>query len=276
METVRSPLWIGTMLLLILVEAFWRLAKGKGYDGWGALTTIGLVIGNIPFSLVTAIAIGYFFGAAAHLAPFQWPISHWLTWCVGFIAVEFAYYWFHRASHCIRWFWATHSVHHSAEQITLLTSLRIGWTNLFSAGWVIYLPLILLGLPPFVLVVLLAFNLRYQFFMHTEAVGRLGPLEWVFNTPAHHRLHHASNSAYVNRNYGGVLIVFDRLFGTLAIEDAEEPIRYGLGGRRPTRNPVRLVLREWAYMIADASAARTLRSFARALFSTPKRPRGPA
>jgi sterol desaturase/sphingolipid hydroxylase (fatty acid hydroxylase superfamily) len=155
--------------------------------------------------------------------------------------------------------WATHSVHHSAEQMTLLSSLRLGWTNLFSAGWIVYVPLVLAGFDPLLVFTLLAFNLRYQFFLHTEAVGRLGPIEWVFNTPAHHRLHHASNPAYIDRNYGGVLIVFDRLFGTLAKEVEGEPIRYGLAHRPATANPLTLAFREWRLMLGDMWRARSLR-----------------
>lgn len=265
MEFARSPLWLATMLVLVLAEAGWRLKSRRGYDGRAALTTLGLALGNIPFALFNTFLVGSVFALASRLAPLHWPVGHWLTWAAGFVAVEFAYYWFHRASHRIRWMWATHSVHHSAEQFTLLASLRLGWTNLFSAAWLVYLPLLLLGLPPLVLVALLTLNLHYQFFLHTEAVGRLGPVEWVFNTPAHHRLHHASNPAYIDRNFGGVLIVFDRLFGTLAREQKAEPIRYGLAHRLASANPVRLAFREWAMMFAEARRAHGLRAKATAL-----------
>lgn len=269
MEFGRSPYWLGTMLLLVLAEAGWRLASRRGYDGRAALTTLGLVLGNIPFALLNSAVVGSIFLGAANVTPLHWPASHWMTWVAGFFAVEFAYYWFHRANHRIRWMWATHSVHHSAEQMTLLASLRLGWTNLFSAGWLVYLPLVLLGMPPFVLVTLLTLNLRYQFFLHTEAVGRLGPLEWVFNTPAHHRLHHASNDVYVDKNYGGMLILFDRMFGTLALERPGEPIRYGLAHRAPTGNPLRLAFREWVIVLGEARAARGLRAKAVALLAMP-------
>lgn len=270
MEAGRSPLWLATMLALVLAEAAWRLARGRGYDGRAALTTLGLVLGNLPFAALNAGVLSLMFGAVWAAAPIHWPADHWATWTGGFLAVEFAYYWFHRASHRIRWLWASHSVHHSAEQMTLLASLRLGWTNLFSAGWVFYVPLIFAGLPPFVLVALLALNLRYQFFLHTEAVGRLGPLEWVFNTPAHHRLHHASNDAYIDKNYGGVLILFDRLFGTLAHEQADEPIRYGLAHRPAAANPIRLAFREWAMMLGEARGALGWRAKAHALFAMPR------
>lgn len=270
MEAGRSPLWLATMLALVLAEAAWRLARGRGYDGRAALTTLGLVLGSLPFAALNAGVLSLVFGAVWAAAPIHWPADHWATWAGGFLAVEFAYYWFHRASHRIRWLWASHSVHHSAEQMTLLASLRLGWTNLFSAGWVFYVPLIFAGLPPFVLVALLALNLRYQFFLHTEAVGRLGPLEWVFNTPAHHRLHHASNDAYIDKNYGGVLILFDRLFGTLAHEQADEPLRYGLAHRPATANPIRLAFREWAMMLGEARGAQGWRAKAFALFAMPR------
>jgi sterol desaturase/sphingolipid hydroxylase (fatty acid hydroxylase superfamily) len=269
MEGERSPIWLAVMLVLVLAEAGWRLARGRGYDGRAALTTLGLVLGSIPFAILNAVALSAIFGTAARLTPLHWPLHDWRTWAAGFIAVEFAYYWFHRASHRVRWLWASHSVHHSAEQMTLLASLRLGWTNLFSAGWACYVPLILFGFPPLMVVTLLAVDLRYQFFLHTEAVGRLGPLEWVLNTPAHHRLHHASNAAYLDRNYGGVVIIFDRLFGTLAREEPGDPIRYGLAHRAPAPNPIRLAFREWGLMLRDAWRAPGLRAKSRALFAPP-------
>lgn len=270
MEGERSPLWLAAMLALVLAEAGWRLARGRGYDGRAALTTLGLVLGNLPFAALNAVVLSLVFGTVRAVAPVHWPAEHWATWAGGFVAVEFAYYWFHRASHRVRWIWASHSVHHSAAQMTLLASLRLGWTNLLSAGWVLYLPLIFAGLPPFVLVALLAFNLRYQFFLHTEAIGRLGPVEWIFNTPAHHRLHHASNPAYIDCNFGGVLILFDRLFGTLARERAGVPIRYGLAHRPATADPIRLAFREWAMMLGEARDARNWRAKVHALVAMPE------
>jgi sterol desaturase/sphingolipid hydroxylase (fatty acid hydroxylase superfamily) len=266
----RSPVWLAVVGLLVLSELVWRKRTARGYDGRTALSTLGLVAGGIPFAALKAVVLGAVFALAWEAAPIRLPLDDWRTWAAGFVAVEFAYYWFHRASHRVRWLWASHAVHHSAEQMTLLTSLRLGWTNLFSAGWIVYLPLILAGFDPRLVASLLAFNLHYQFFLHTEAVGRLGPIEWLFNTPAHHRLHHASNTPYLDRNYGGVLIVFDRVFGTLGVERADEPIRYGLADRRSTANPVTLAFREWGYMFRDAWRARGLRPRLHALFGPPE------
>lgn len=251
----RSPYWLAAMLALILAELAWRLGRNRGYDGRAALTTLGLVAGGLPFAALNAFVLGTLFEAASRIAPWQMPLGDWRTWAVGFLGVEFAYYWFHRASHRIRWMWASHAVHHSAEELTLLSSFRLGWTNLFSAGWIFYVPLVLLGLPPVAVFVLLAANLRYQFFLHTEAVGRLGPIEWVFNTPAHHRLHHASNDCYIDRNYGGVLILFDRLFGTIAHEVDGEVVRYGLAHRPATYGVLDIAFREWLAMAKAAARA---------------------
>lgn len=269
MEPLRSPVWLLVALVFALAEMCWRLGARRGYDGRAALTTLGLVVGSIPFALLQGTALALVFGWLADMAPAQFAVDAWTTWVLGFFAVEFAYYWFHRASHRVGWLWATHSVHHSAEQLTLLSSFRLGWTNLFSAGWIFYAPLVLLGFPPLVVAALLAFNLRYQFFLHTEAVGKLGPVEWVFNTPAHHRLHHGANPAYIDRNYGGVLILFDRLFGTLATEVEGEPIRYGLAHRAPTRNPVTVALREWILLFRRAWAAGSPAGTLRVLFAPP-------
>jgi len=265
-----SPAMLLLMGALILAELLWRVRRGRGYDAGTALATLGLVLGNIPFAALHALALGFVFTQLSAPAPWHLPIDDWRSWVLGFFAVEFAYYWFHRGSHRIRWMWATHSVHHSAEQITLLSSFRLGWTNLFSAGWIVYAPLVLAGFPPVLIFGLLAFNLRYQFFLHTEAVGDLGPLEWVLNTPAHHRRHHASNDCYIDRNYGGVLIIFDRLFGTMAEAVPGEALRYGLAHRRPSNNPFVIAMSEWRAMLGDAVSARGWRPLASALFGPPR------
>ncbi|WP_304175417.1 sterol desaturase family protein, partial [Phenylobacterium aquaticum] len=135
--------------------------------------------------------------------------------------------------------------------------------------WAVYLPLVLAGFDPRLVLGLLAFNLHYQFFLHTEMVGPLGPLEWVLNTPCHHRVHHACNSRYLDRNYGGVLIVFDRLFGTFAALSPEEPLRYGLVHPVGSRNPIAVAFSEWRRLFADLLAARSFKAALRAAFGRP-------
>ncbi|MCA0356223.1 MAG: sterol desaturase family protein [Proteobacteria bacterium] len=265
----NSPVWLVVILTLVLVELVWRMREGHGYDGRSALTTLGLVAGNIPAAALNAVVLGGLYTAAWRVAPIHLPLDDWWTWVLGFVAVEFAYYGFHRASHRVRWLWASHAVHHSSEQMTLLSSLRLGWTNLLSAGWAFYVPLILIGFDPKLVVLLLTLNLRYQFFLHTEAKISLGPLEWLLNSPSHHRVHHGRNDAYLDCNYGGVLIVFDRLFGTFRPEREDEPVEYGLKGRTADANPFKLVWREWADVFSAMRAAKTVGGAIRVALSPP-------
>lgn len=252
----RSPALGLIMLGLVLAEWLWRRRlPARGYDGREAWASVAVGVGHLLTGVVSAAVLGGIFLAAARLAPVHGSIRDWRMWLIGFFAVELAYYAGHRLGHTIRWMWTTHAVHHTPEQMTLLSAIRLGWTNVLSLNWLCYLPLVLAGLDPRMVFVLLAFNLHYQFFLHTEAVGRLGPLEWVFNTPAHHRVHHASNAEYLDCNYGGVLIVYDRLFGTFRRERPEEPVRYGLAHPLGTRNPLKIVFGEWRRLFADLRRA---------------------
>jgi sterol desaturase/sphingolipid hydroxylase (fatty acid hydroxylase superfamily) len=252
------------MLLAMAAELVWRLwIARKGYDGKCAGATLGVALGNLVFGALTSAALAAIFGLAWRIAPVRWPLGDWRTWAAGFLAVEFAYYWFHRLSHRSRWMWASHAVHHTPEEMTFLSAIRLGWTNLFSGGWVVYLPLVLLGFNPVLVFGLLALDLHYQFFLHTEAVGKLGPLEWIMNTPAHHRLHHGSNAPYLDKNYGGMVIIFDRLFGTFAAEQPNEPIRYGLAHPIGSRNMFVLALGEWGRLLGEMWRAPSLVAAAR-------------
>ncbi|WP_240950356.1 sterol desaturase family protein [Novosphingobium sp. ERN07] len=175
----------------------------------------------------------------------------------GFFAVEFAYYWFHRFSHTVRWMWATHAVHHSSREYVLPSAVRLGWTEFFSLGWTFFAALVLIGFPPTVVAVLLGANLIYQFPLHTEAVRRLPNwVEAVFNTPSHHRAHHASETEFLDCNFGGVLIVWDRVFGTFRAEPHDRALRYGLVHDLDSRNPVRIALHEWRRLFGDIARAR--------------------
>lgn len=246
----HSPLFLSIAAVAILAELIWRLRTGRGYDGRAALTTAGLVAGNLIVGTLHAVVLATAFGLVWSQVPHRFLTDQWHSWALGFFAVEFAYYWFHRASHRVRWLWATHNVHHSAEQLTFLSSLRLGWTNTLSLGWLFYLPVIAMGFDPRIVVILLAINLNYQFFLHSEAIPRLGRVEWVFNTPHHHRAHHASNPEFLDRNFGGMLIVWDRLFGTIAPE-SDVIKRYGLAGKAREDNPFRVATREWALVLTD-------------------------
>jgi sterol desaturase/sphingolipid hydroxylase (fatty acid hydroxylase superfamily) len=186
-----------------------------------------------------------------------------------FIGQEFVYYWYHRAAHRVRWFWATHSVHHSPNELTLAAALRLGWTGKLSGNAVFLTPLVWLGFPPAAVLATLGANLLYQFWLHAPWMPRLGPLEWVLNTPTHHKVHHASNAEYLDCNYGGVLIVFDRLFGTFVDLRDDVPPRYGLTTPLVSHNPLRIALHGWIALAQDLRAARGARACLGVLFGPP-------
>ena len=265
----HSPYFLALALLAILAELAWRMASRRGYDRRIALSTLGVAGGYVLFGVLHAGVMVAIYSFVARFAPVHWPAKDWRTWAVGFLLVEFAYYWFHRWGHFVRWMWASHMVHHSSEQLTLLSAIRLGWTNLLSGGWAVYLPVVLMGFDPRVVMALLAFDLHFQFFLHTEAPIRLGPLEWVLNTPTHHKLHHALNTPYLDRNFGGVLIIFDRMFGTFAAETPGETPRFGLVRPLETGTPWGLALGEWRRLFHDLLAARGWRSTVRAAFGRP-------
>jgi sterol desaturase/sphingolipid hydroxylase (fatty acid hydroxylase superfamily) len=173
---------------------------------------------------------------------------NWATGFLTFLGVDFCFYWMHRSSHRIRWFWAAHVVHHSSERMNFSTAMRQNATNIFNGIWVFYLPLALIGFNPVWIGVAYALSLVYQFFVHTTLVGKLPRrVELVFNTPSHHRVHHGRNPGYIDRNYGGTLIIWDRLFGTFAAEDEQAPPEYGI--TRPVHSNNLLVL--WTHEYVD-------------------------
>ncbi len=193
------------------------------------------------------------------LRPWTIPTNVWWSWVLGFFLVEFAYYWLHRFGHEIRWMWASHSVHHSPTSITFSGAYRLAVTGVFSGMFVFFLPLMILGFAPKMIFTIFALNLIFQFFLHTELVPKLGFLEKILNTPSHHRVHHAINDQYIDKNYGGILIIFDRMFGTYAVEDKQVPIAYGLIGKTPTLNPIKLFFQEWMAIFTDLRQARSLK-----------------
>ncbi|WP_416908274.1 MAG: sterol desaturase family protein [Polymorphobacter sp.] len=256
-------------VLFALAEFAWRKRLGRGYDLGSLGANLGVMAGQTVSKLVTGGVVTAAMFAVFELAPRQWAMDDWRTWAAGFFVLEFFYYWQHRFSHTVRWLWTSHAVHHSPNEFTLPAAFRLGWTGTISGAWVVLLPMALMGFHPVVIATLMAINLRYQYFLHTEAVGKLGLLEWVFNTPSHHRVHHGSNPAYLYTNFGGVLIVFDRLFGTFALERDNEPVRYGLTRPVTSNNPFVIAFHEWANLWRDLKQVRTAGSAWRVLFGRP-------
>jgi sterol desaturase/sphingolipid hydroxylase (fatty acid hydroxylase superfamily) len=186
-----------------------------------------------------------------------------------FVGLEFFYYWYHRTSHTVRWFWNTHSVHHSPNQLTLAAAYRLGWLGKLSGATIFFTPLALLGFQPTAVLTALFLNLLYQFWLHADWIPRLGVLEYVLNTPSAHRVHHARNPEYLDANFGGVLIVFDRLFGTYVAERADLPCEYGLVTPVTTYNPVRINFQPWIGLARDLAGARSMREVWGFLFGAP-------
>lgn len=180
------------------------------------------------------------------------PAGKWTAAFVLFLGVDCCYYWFHRMSHEMNGPWAAHAVHHQSEEYNLAVALRQGTFQPFFS-WVFYLPLALLGFPPVWFAAMSSFNTLYQFWIHTRRIGKLGPLEWVLNTPSHHRVHHGRNPKYLDKNHAGTLIIWDRMFGTFQ-EEEEEPV-YGIVRPLASWNPVWANFHEFAKLWADAKAA---------------------
>lgn len=264
------PLILSLALALALAEFSWRRwGSRRGYDLRSASASLGVMaLGIVPKQFGAAIT-GIILFALARLAPWQLPMDDWRVWVACFAGVEFAYYWFHRGSHMIRWFWANHAVHHSANEFVLPSAYRLGWFGPLMGSWLFFAPLVLVGFPPAMVVGLLGANLLYQYLLHTELVGRLGPLEWVLNTPSHHRAHHSREEDYLDCNFGGVVIVFDHLFGTFRAEPKNRKLEYGLVHRLESNNPLLIGLHELAAMWRDVLAVPGWRQKVTVLLSTP-------
>lgn len=222
------------------------------------------LIALLPLPLTTAVL-----NVVWHYRIHTLALSSVVAVPLLFLVQEFCYYWYHRASHRIRFLWATHAVHHSPNQLTLSTAFRLGWTGRLTGAVLFFTPLVWLGMRLEVVLATLTLNLLYQFWLHTTWIPKLGWLEYVFNTPSAHRVHHASNLAYLDANYGGVLVVFDRLFGTYVEERAEEPCRYGLVTPTRSHNPFVVELEHWASLARDIASAKDVGTAAGYLLRPP-------
>lgn len=254
---------------LVLIEVVITRRRGKPvYTRGETIATIVIaivqrVVSLLPLSLASLIAM-----LAWDNRIFEFDTSTWYYIPALFLAQEFTYYWSHRFSHTIRWFWATHAVHHSTTEMNILSSYRFGWTGWLSMASIFFVPLYLIGFNPVAVNLVYALNLMYQSTLHTTIVGKLGPIEGILNTPSAHRVHHASNPEYVDKNYGGVLIIFDRLFGTYVEEKDQDALNYGLVKPVASVNPIRIVFHEWSNIVADIRASSPKQCF-KILFGRP-------
>ncbi|MEO1160371.1 MAG: sterol desaturase family protein [Pseudomonadota bacterium] len=254
---------------MVLAEALWLIWKrDSSYDWKAATASFGVAVGKRFIDAMTAgIAAAILFWLYSY-RPFTLELNSPVNWVLLFVLFELAYYWHHRLAHEVRWLWATHSVHHTPEEMNLSVAVRLGWTGLLSGSFFFFAPLVLIGFHPVAVFGMLATSLFYQIWIHTELVQKLPrPIEWLLNTPSHHRVHHASNGDYLDKNYGGILIIWDRIFGTFASE-TEKP-RYGLTVPVDSYNPVKIALWEWWRMLGDALSARSFRELRHYLFAPP-------
>jgi sterol desaturase/sphingolipid hydroxylase (fatty acid hydroxylase superfamily) len=261
---------IPVFLLSIAAELLYaRQTKQALYEWHDTLACLAMGLGNVIISAAwKALAWGVLFAWLYQHRLFEIPMTAWWAWALILVVEDFCYYWFHRLHHEIRFMWAAHVNHHSSEHLNLAVALRQSWTTPFT-GMLFWAPLALLGFHPLMILTQQAISLLYQFWIHTQAIKTLGPLEWVMNTPSHHRVHHGSNPQYLDKNYAGIFIVWDRLFGTF--EPEREPVRYGLTHNINTFNPVRIAFHEWAAIWRGARKAGTLRAALYQVFGRPSR-----
>jgi sterol desaturase/sphingolipid hydroxylase (fatty acid hydroxylase superfamily) len=227
-----------------------------GYEAKDTRTSLTMGIGSVVVNAFWHLVLIAVWAAAYELTPLRVPSDLWWAWVLLFFADDAAYYWFHRVSHVVRVFWASHVVHHSSQHYNLSTALRQTWVPMtYFPFWV---PLALMGYRPWMIFTQQSISLIYQFWIHTEKIDKLPrPIEFIFNTPSHHRVHHGSQHQYLDRNYAGILIIWDRMFGTF--EPEGERVRYGLTTNIETHHPARVAFGEWRALARDVRGARRWR-----------------
>ena len=230
----------------------------KSYKVKDAVTSISTgLIGNVFIGLASkAIVLFLFTYVWEYYRVATIPFAWW-SWLLIFFLDDFAYYWYHRISHKSRIFWASHVVHHSSEEYNLSTALRQTWTGGFYS-WIFWIWLGFIGFHPLMILTQMSISLIYQYWIHTELINKMPKwFEYIFNTPSHHRVHHGSNPLYLDRNHAGILIIWDRMFGTFQPEIKEEKVIYGLTTNIKTYNLLRIAFQEWGNMFSDAFRAKT-------------------
>jgi sterol desaturase/sphingolipid hydroxylase (fatty acid hydroxylase superfamily) len=252
--TLATPVFIVTVIAEIVFARLGKVdARYEAKDtGVSLLMGLGSTIAGV---LVGGVTVAASLWVYQHRL-FDIPMTALWAWAAIFLLEDLTYYWFHRISHERRIWWAAHVNHHSSQHYNLSTALRQTWTGGIAGTWALWLPLSLLGFPPAMVAIEKGISLVYQYWIHTETIRRLPAwFEAVFNTPSHHRVHHARNPRYLDRNYAGILIVWDRLFGTFQAELDEEPCRYGLVKNLATFNLLRVAFHEWAAIAQDLARA---------------------
>ena len=249
-----TQLAIPFFVLAIVIELFViRFLQAKGaFETRDTLTSLLMGVGNVASGLIFGFIAYQVLSWFWQFRVFELPVTWWM-FVLAFLLDDLRYYVYHRIAHRVRWVWAEHVNHHSSQFYNLSTALRQSWTGPFTFMFTLSIPLALLGFHPKVLTFVFGFNLVYQFWIHTETIGKMWrPIEFIFNTPSHHRVHHATNPRYLDANYAGTLIIWDRMFGSFVEEMEEDAPRYGIVKNIATFNPVKVAFHEWIGMFKDA------------------------
>tara|TARA_B100000809_G_scaffold251167_1_gene284377 strand:- start:690 stop:1523 length:834 start_codon:yes stop_codon:yes gene_type:complete len=258
------------ILLMIFVEVLVANAKNiSAYKTNDSLGTLGLLTGNI----LMAVSIKGF-TLAFHLFLYEFRVFDlvslipiWFLWLMTFVLIDFIFYFYHRISHRSRFLWAIHMSHHSSEEMNFAVAYRQAWLGPISKiPFFMILPLI--GLDPTMIAVAGVLSTLWGIVGHTQIINKLGPFEWIFNTPSHHRVHHGSNAQYIDRNYGNLLIIWDRFFGTF--EPENEPVKYGLVKNVNTFNPIKITFMGWQEIYQDIKNSKSSKEALGHFFGPPK------
>ncbi|TPK61631.1 sterol desaturase family protein [Mesorhizobium sp. B2-4-19] len=251
-----TQLAIPFFVAAILIELWLvRTGRAKGsFETRDTLTSLMMGTGNVVAGLLLGVVSYWALLWLWQFRFFNLGLSAWV-FLAAFLLDDLRYYVYHRIAHRVRWVWAEHVNHHSSQHYNLSTALRQSWTGLFTFMFVLQAPLVLLGFHPAVIAFTFGFNLVWQFWIHTETIGKMwGWFEFIFNTPSHHRVHHATNPRYLDANYAGTLIIWDRMFGSFVEELEEDRPRYGIVRNLGTFNPLKVAFHEWIGMFRDAFA----------------------
>jgi sterol desaturase/sphingolipid hydroxylase (fatty acid hydroxylase superfamily) len=279
---MRDPVLFAVPFFLLLLIIEWTAARKLEHieaseepdrppsgafhrrDSWASIS-MGLVSVFTTAAWKFVALLGYA-ALYAYVAPWQLPSTQWYTWVIAIVGVDLLFYTYHRIAHRVRLIWATHQAHHSSEYFNFATALRQKWNN--SGEILIWVPLPLLGVPPWMVFASFSVNLIYQFWVHTEHIDKLWrPIEFIFNTPSHHRVHHGMDPEYLDRNYAGILIIWDRMFGSFQPE-LYRP-HYGLTKPVNTFNIWKLQTREYVAIVHDVRSARCWRDKLGYIFGPP-------
>ncbi len=270
---ITNPVYYALPIFAILtgLELYVNYRERRGaYEFKDVLGSYGMGIGSLFIDVVSkSTALAVFFLVYQYRLVDDWLTFHWWAWVLLLFADDLSFYVHHRTSHTVRLLWAAHVNHHSSQHFHLITAIRQSWTEVLYK-YSFYVWLAFLGFHPVMIIMQISISLIYQFWTHTQFIGKLPPLiEFIFNTPSHHRVHHGSNIKYLDKNHGGIFIIWDRLFGTFQEELEEEPVVYGLVTNINTFNPIKIATHEFASIAQDVWHAPGLMNKLKYIFYPP-------